>query len=427
MTDRITTKQPKELSDSQRAINAQSQVYYNAINPPIMQSDIQCHIKQGTESQGEDFVYYTQHAEDPSEKLDSSLETDAHKFCHLQKTADESEESTLRTLTDQSEVLHHSVQIGNRLPSPTAQSKYSTDHLDISSEKSDKFCNPLKTLLSEEPFQLAEIATVKTKKPFSSSQTATVPSKEPFKSLKLAAVQSEESVTFSHALTVKSEELFTSSHAAIVQSEKLCGSFEMPDALSVKLFDHLQTENIHSEGHSNSLWTAPDQPEELNRPLQTTPVLSKELDDLPNTPSFQSLELYNSKAAQTVQYGDQYNLQQCALNNLYHTGQAAPCHSEVLYPSMQAITAQAKCHQPSTATEDQADGTVNSGQRLSTQFAEPYNAKQTSTDESEEIYLSCDICWRDSVTANKVAVEGDFMASIIKQKTDGHIVDNVQN
>lgn len=439
VTDRITTKRPKELSDNQQAINARSPVYYNAIKPTIMQTDIQHHTKQATESQGEEFVYYIQHAEAPSEKLDSSLDTavQADEFCNLLQTAtDESEESTLRTPTDQSEALHRSIQIGR----PTAQSKHHTNHLEISTEKSDKFCNPLKTLQSEEPFKSTHIATVKTKKPSTPSQTVTVQSKEPFKSLKTAIVQSEEPITSSHAVTVQSEELFTSSHTAtvqseepfksmtaIVQSDELCGSFQMSDALSVKPFDGLQTEHIHSEGHCNSLRTATDQPEELNRPRQTSPVQSKELDDLPNTPSFQSLDSYNSKAAQTVQFGDHYNLQQCALDNLYHTGQAAPSHSEVLYQSMQAITAPAKCHQPMTPTEDQADGIVNSGQRSSTQFAESYNVEETSTAESEEIYLSCDIHWSDSVTANKVAVEGDLMASIIKQKIDGRIVDIVQN
>uniref|UniRef100_A0A3B4WMV1 Ig-like domain-containing protein n=1 Tax=Seriola lalandi dorsalis TaxID=1841481 RepID=A0A3B4WMV1_SERLL len=59
------------------------------------------------------------------------------------------------------------------------------------------------------------------------------------------------------------------------------------------------------------------------------------------------------------------------------------------------------------ATEDQVDSTVNSGQRSSTQCAEPYYIKQASTVQSEEIYLSrtCDSHWSDSVTANKVAVE----------------------
>lgn len=392
MTDRITTKQPKELSDNQRTINAQSSVYYNSIKPTIMQSDIQNHTTQAKESQGEEFIYYIQHAEAPSEELDSSLETavQTDDFCNFLQTATvQSEESTQRTLTVQSEALHRSTQmptvqseLGNPLQSPTAQSKHYTNHLQISTLKSDKSCNTVKTLQSEEPFKSSDIVTVQSEELFTSSRTAPVQSEEPFKSLK----------------------------TAIVQSEELCSSIQMPDVLSVKPFDCLQTENVHSEGPCDSLWTATDQ-QELNRPLQTSTVQSEELGHLPNTPSHQSLDLYNSKMAQTVQLGDHYNLRQSALDDFYHPGQAVTSHSEVLYPSMQAKTAQAKCHHPTKATEDQADGTVNSGQRSPTQFAEAYYVKQASTVESEEIYLSCDIHWSDSVTANKVAVEGDLMTT----------------
>lgn len=391
LTDRITTKQRKELSDNQRTINAQSSVYYNSIQPTIMQSDIQNHTKQAKESQGEELIYYIQHAEASSEELDSSLETavQTDDFCNFLQTATvQSEESTQRTLTVQSEALHCSIQ------SPTAQSKHQTNHLQISTLKSDKSCNMLKTLQSKEPFKSPDIVTVQSEELFTSSHTATVQSEEPFKSLK----------------------------TAIVQSEELCSSIQMPDVLSVKPFDCLLTENVHSEGPCNSLWTATDQQEELNRPLQTSTVQSEELGHLPNTPSHQSLDLYNSKTT-TVQRRDHYNLRQSALDDFYHTGQAVTSHSEVLYPFMQATTAQAKCHHPTKATEDQADGTVNSGQTSPTQSAEAYYVKQASTVESEEIYLSCDIHWNDSVTANKVAVEGDLMTT----KIDRHIVDIVQN
>lgn len=235
MTDRITTKQQKELSDNQRTINAQSSIYYNSIKPTIMQSDIQNHTKQAKESQGEEFIYYIQHAEAPSEELDSSLETavQTDDFCNFLQTATvQSEESTQRTLNVQSEALHRSIQmptvqseLGNPLQSPTAQSNHYTNHLQISTLKSDKSCNTLKTLQSEEHFKSPDTVTVQSEELFTSSHTATVQSEEPFKSLKTETVQSEE----------------------------LCSSIQMPDVLSVKPFDCLQTENVHSEGPCNSL------------------------------------------------------------------------------------------------------------------------------------------------------------------------------
>ncbi|XP_049449246.1 obscurin-like protein 1 isoform X4 [Epinephelus fuscoguttatus] len=114
ITDWITTKQPKELSDSQRTTNAQSPVYCNSEKPTIMQSDTHHHMNKPTESQGEELIYYLQHAEAPSEEPDNSLQTafQTDEICHiLQTAAVESEESTLKTLTVQSEELHSSKQM----------------------------------------------------------------------------------------------------------------------------------------------------------------------------------------------------------------------------------------------------------------------------------------------------------------------------
>ncbi|XP_044072892.1 obscurin isoform X3 [Siniperca chuatsi] len=407
MTDWITTKQPKELSNNQQTINVQSPVYCKSVKPTIMKSDTHHHTKQPTESQGEEFIYYIQHAEASSEELDSSLQTavQTDEFCNFLQTATvESEESTHKTLTVQSEELHGSIQmltvqseLGNPLQTFTAQSEHLTNHLQISTVNSDTSCNSLKT------------ATIQSEEPFNSSHTATIQSEEPFKSSHTATVQSEEPFTSLYIASVQSEEPLKSLQTAIVQSEELCGSIQMPAVLSGKLLDCLQTETVHSEGPCNPLWTATDQSEELNRPLQTSTVQSEKLGDLPNSASLQTLDLYNSKEAETVQPGEQYNLQSACvrLDDLCHTGPAVPNHSEVLCQSLQATTVQPGHHHTMKATEDQVDSTVNSGQRSSTQFAEPYYVKQTSTVQSEEIYLSrtCDSHWSDSVTANKVAVE----------------------
>lgn len=410
MTDWITTKQPKDLSNNQQTINAQSPVNCNSVKPTIMQCDTYHHTKQPTESQGEEFIYYIQHAEASSEELDSSLQkaVQTDEFCNFLQTATvESDESTLKALTVQSEELHSSIQmptVQSELVNPqqtsAAQSEHLTNHLQISKVKSDKFCNSVKT------------ATLQSEEPLKSSQTATVQSEEPFKSLQTATVQSEEPFKSSHTATVQSAEPFKSFQTAIVQSEELCSSIQMPAVLSGKLLDCLQTETVQSEGPCNSLWTATDQSEELNRPLQTSTVQSEKLCDLPNI-SLQALDLYNSKDTEPVQPGEHYNLPQSEyvrLDDLFHTGQGVPNHSEVVYQSIQATAVQAGCHHTMKVTEDQVDSTVNSGKRSSTQFAEPYYVKQASTVQSEEIYLSrtCDSHWSDSVTANKVAVEGDL-------------------
>ncbi|XP_027136607.1 obscurin isoform X2 [Larimichthys crocea] len=442
-TDWITTEQPKGLSDNQWTINPQSSVYCNSVNPTIMQSDIQHHTKQPTESQGEEFIYYIQHAQGPPEELDSSLQTavQTDDFCNSQQTATaESEESTLKTLTVHSEERHGSIQtvtvqsqLGDPLQTSTEQSERLTNHLQISTVKSDKSLKTA-TLQSEEPFKSSHTATVQLEEPFKSSHTTTVQSEEPFKSSHTATVQLEEPFKSSHTTTVQSEEPFKSSHTAtvqsaepftslhvatvlseesfkslktaIVQSEQLFSSIQIQDVLSEKSLDCLQTETVHSEGSCNSIWTPNDQSVESNRPVQTSRVQSEKPGDLPDTASLQSLDLYNSKEAETVPPVDRYNLQQSALD-LCHTGQGGPNHSEVRYQSMWATTVQAKSNHNMKATEDQIDAPLNSGQRSSILFGEPCCNKQASTVQSEEIYLSrtCDSHWSDSVTANKVAVE----------------------
>lgn len=349
-TDRIKTKQPKVLSHNQRKTNAESSIYHSSVKPKTMQSDTQNQAKQAKESQSEEFIYYIQHAEASSEELDSSLET------AVQKNGDgKSEGSTERTLAGQSEELQMPTvqsRLCYPLQSPTIQSKYHTNHLQMSTLKSDKSY---------------DLLTLQPNNPFKSPDIATVTSNEPFTSVHAVNIQSEEFITSSHSETVRSEEALKSFKTAVLQSEEPCSPIKMPDVLTVKPTDCLQTENIHLEESCN-LGIVMDQPEELNRLLQA--VQSKEFDQ----------------------------------------------GHEVLYQPMQATIFKADCHHLMKTTEDQADLTVYSGHRSSTKFAEPYNDKQTSTVESEKIYLSCDIPWSDSVTANKVAVEGDLIASIIKQK-----------
>ncbi len=406
LTDWITTIQPMELS--KQTINAQSPVYDDSVKPTVVHSDIEHHTKQPTEPQGEEFIYYTQHEATPCEGLDCSLQTAVHTddFCNFQPSATfESEGSILKTLPVQSEELHGSIQMltvqsefGNPLQTLTTQSEHLTNHLQVSRGTSQKSCDTLKSaaLQSEEPCTSSCAAMVQSAEPFKTSPTATIQSAGPFKLSNTTVVQSAEPFNTAH---IQSEEPFKSLKTATVHSEELCSSTQTPVVLSEKSLECFQTPTVHSEVPCYSLWTANDQPQEINRPIKTSSVQSEKLGDLVYTASLQIWDLYNG---QTVQQGDHYNLQQCAL--------AVPSHPEVLYQLNQTKTVQAECQHAAEATEDQVDSTVTSRQRSSIQFADPHYVKQASTVQSEELYLSrtCDSHWNDSVTADKVAVEGDL-------------------
>ncbi|XP_026151995.1 obscurin isoform X3 [Mastacembelus armatus] len=430
----ITTKQPKEINENQQTKNGQSPVDFNSAKPTLMQSDKHHNTNHPTESEGEELIYYTQHSEAPCEEPDNSLQTtiQTDKFCNLLQTAAvESEESNCKNQTVQSEELHSSLQIptvqsqlGSPLQTSTTQSEHFTNHLQIS-VRSDKLCKSLKkatpqseepipslcfaTPQSEEPIPSLCFATPQSEEPIPSLHFATVQSEEPFKSLVNVTIQSEEPIKSLDTATVQSEEPLNSSQTAFVPSYELCSSIQST-VQSENLLECIQAKIIHSEGTCNSSWTPTEQSEELNSPLQTSVVQYEKLTDFANTTYPQSLDLYNSKEADTVQPGEQYNLQQSAyvrLDDFYHTGQAVPNHSEGMYNSTQATTVQTEGDHTVEATDDQGDNTVNYGQRSSTQFAELYYIEQASTALSEDIYLSrtCDSHWSDSVTANKVAVE----------------------
>lgn len=393
-TDGTATKQPKEHPNNQRTITGQHPVHCNSAKPTIIQSNTHHYTKQSTESQGEEFFHCVQHAEGPAEEFDNSLQTAV-------KTDEFS--NILQTVAVEEEKLHSSIQLaaiqtvpGSSKHTSTAQSEHLSNHLQIATVKSDSLCNSSKhaPMQPEEPYTPLHTTTVQSERPLKSLQTGTTQSGEPFTSLHTSTVQSE-----THFKSLQTE------------SDGLYSAIQMPAGLSVKLLDCSQTESVDSERPCNSLWTATDQLEGLNRPPQTSTVQSERLSDFPYSTPPQSL--CNSKEAEPVQPGEFYNLGQLPyvrMDGLYHTGQAEPNHSDVLYQLTQDTTVQAECHHTMETTEDQVDSTVHSGQRPSTQCAEPNYIKQASTVHSEEIYLSrtCDSHWSDSVTANKVAVEGDL-------------------
>lgn len=192
----------------------------------------------------------------------------------------------------------------------------------------------------------------------------------------------------------------------MVQSKELFSSTQMPAVLSEERIDCSQMEIVNSEGSITSIWSATNQSVELNRNQQTTNAHSEELTALRNTVYPQLLDSKNAGRRH-------HNLQQLTYagsDDLHHTGQIAPNNTEGLYQSNHAQPGHTECHHTMKASEDQIDPRVTAWQRSSIQCAEPHCIKQASTVQSEEIYLSrtCDNHWSESVTANKVAVEGDL-------------------
>ncbi|XP_039883559.1 obscurin isoform X5 [Simochromis diagramma] len=401
MFDCAASKQLNELYDGQQMEKAECPLYHDSVNPITTQSDTHHHTTQLKDTQGEEFIYYVQHTEAPSEEPDNSLQTAVltDEFCKfLQIATVQSEESTSKNLTFQSEELHSlgqtpSVQseLGSLLQNSATTSEHNTDTLQISI-KSDRISESFKTA-TPQPDDLIE-----------SIISESYKSEEPFKSLQTVAV--------------KSEEPFKSLQTADVQSEGAFNSMQIPPVLSEKPCDHLQTETVYSEGPYNSLWTATDQSEEFNRLLQKSADLSEGLSDFPKTASLQSLDFSNLKEVKTFQQ-EPYDLQQSAYVKLDHpdnTGQAVSNDLEVLSLPSQKATVPAEFYRTLETTEEQVDITFNSGKRHLTNYAEPCNIKQTATVESEELYLSGthDGYWSDSVTAYKVAVEGDLNAPPVR-------------
>lgn len=347
MTDWVPSEEPTELSDSQQTMK-----------PTRTKSYTNCHTKDLTESQGGEFICHKQHAEALSEQLVTSLQTAVQPdgFGNLQQTV-ASEKLNVKTITVQSEELNSSAQTalpsepGHSRHTSTAQSGHITNHLRISTVKSDGFCNPIERE------------------------------------------------------SVQSEEIFKSLQYATVGADELLSSTQMPAVLSENLLHCTQTETIQSEDPCNSLQTL--QSADAIKPLQTSTVQLVKLSRLADAASLQSVEMYNSHKAETVQPKGDFNLLQSAsvsLNELYETEQAAPNQSEVVHRPTQATEVQADCHQATECSK------LHCGQTSSAQVSDSHHVKTESTVQSEEVYLSrkCDSHWGDSVTANKVAVEGDF-------------------
>ncbi|XP_056889205.1 obscurin-like isoform X1 [Takifugu flavidus] len=413
LTERIKTKEAKELFDNHRTINARSSVYSSAVKSTTMQNDIQHHKNQAPESQGEDFIYYVQHAEAPSEERDTSLETSAKtdEFRSFLQTATvESDEAIPRTRNAPSEVPHHSVQIttvgsdlDNTLQSSNAKVKHQTKSLQIPTRKSDKLCHPMKLPQLDELLESSHIENVQKEQLFASSQSVAFKSQENLKASLVSPsqaviVQSQENVTSSRETssqpeTVQSEEPLTSLQSLIVQPEKLVTSLQSIIVQSNKPSTSLQSLTAQSDepvtfpksvtARSDKLHTsspaAAIQSEELFTSSHAVAVQSQELLTSPETETFHSNELYTSSPGTAVQSKDLFtSLDNAGFQSkeLFTSSDAAAVQSTDLHTSVQTATVQS----------NEKQELLTSVHKTTNQSEEPLKILKTTTTPSEELH-----------------------------------------
>uniref|UniRef100_A0AAQ4RGP5 Obscurin-like protein 1 n=1 Tax=Gasterosteus aculeatus aculeatus TaxID=481459 RepID=A0AAQ4RGP5_GASAC len=329
MTDWMTTEPPTELPNNQHTTNTQSPVYSNSVKPTIIQSDTNHHTNKTTESQGEEFIYYLQHAKAPTEELDNSLETE--ELCTLQTAAVESEESAVKNLNVQSEKMKYLIEmpsVQSELGSPLHLLTIQSQH--TSTVESNKSCNSLKneSLQSQDLFQSVHTAAGQSEEPPMFSRTATVQSEglcsstlmpavvsknifdclqtehkhseQPFKTFRTANVQSEEPCKFSQQETVQAGEPCKFSHNATVKSEELGSSTQMIAVMSKKLLDCVQTETFQSEEPCNSFRVATAQSKDPSKSSQRVPAQSSQ------TATVKPGEGFKPSCSETVQSEDNF-------------------------------------------------------------------------------------------------------------------------
>ncbi|XP_015242825.1 PREDICTED: obscurin-like isoform X10 [Cyprinodon variegatus] len=224
------------------------------------------------------------------------------------------------------------------------------------------------------------------------SENGTLEQEEWFEPLKYSNVTSEET---SHSI-----------QTTAVQQEKAYGSIQLSAAFPGKLLDSALSNNVPVSRPNNCLRTSYHQSEEPNPAKQSFIALSE---NLFNATSF---DLCTDNKPQNVQYDHLKSTSYGKLDNLTYTEQTVSNLSEFLGLSSNRKTVQQHCKNMET-TEDQMDQTSSYGESSTTYFPDLSNSKQTSTGQPEMMFLSRtnDSHWSDSVTAIKVAFEGDFNAS----------------
>lgn len=415
LTERIITKEPKELFDNHWTTNARSSVYPSTVKSTTMQNEIHHHKNQAPESQGEDFIYYVQHAEGPSEERDTSLETSAKtdEFRSFLQTATvESDEAIPRTLNAPSEVPHHSTTVesdlDNTFQSSNAKLKHQTKSLQIPTCKSEKLCHPMKLPQLDELLESSHIENVQKEQPFAFSQSVAFKSQENGKSSLVSPwqaviVQSQENVTSSRVTssqpeTVPSEEPLTSLQSLIVQPEKRVTSLQSMIVQSNKPSTSLQSLIAQSDepvtfpksvtARSDKLHTsspaAAIQSKELFTSSHAVAVQSQELLTSPETETFHSSELYGSSPGTAVQTKDLFNSLENAgfqSKELFTSSDAAAIQSKDLHTSMQTATDQS----------NEIKELLTSVHKTTIQSEEPLKILKTTTIPSEELHSNIQI------------------------------------
>lgn len=214
--------------------------------------------------------------------------------------------------------------------------------------------------------------------------------------------QQEEWFELLKGSTVTPEEGSKSTQTTTVQSDRDYGFIQIPAALPEKLLDRSLSGNVLFLRPNDCLRTSTHQPEELNRAKQSSVALSEDLLSsglCPNNEAevFQSEHLTSNTFAKL----DKFN----------YTGQTVSNLPELLCLSNKEKTVQQNPHENLEPAEDQMDQSNHRGESSTICFPDLYDFKKTSIQsQSERNYLSRthDSDWSDNVTANKVAVEGDF-------------------
>lgn len=309
MTERNITKERKECFDNHQTMNVQSSVYYNSVKSTTMQNDIQNHKNQATEFQGEDFIYYVQHAEAPSEELDTSLETSARtdEFCNFLQTATvESDEGNPQIQNLPLEVPHHSVQMTpvesqlvNTLQISNAKLKHHNNSLQIPTCKSGKLCHTTKTVQLDELLESSHIANGEKGEPFTSSQSVAVQSQKKITSSTATysqpeIVQSEEPLISLQSLFVQPQKLLTSLQSLIVQSNEPITSSQSLIAQTNQPVTFPKSETAQPEKLSTSLHAAAIHSKELFTSSRATAAQQKDPCTSSETAAVQSNEIKES-------------------------------------------------------------------------------------------------------------------------------------
>lgn len=426
MTDTITTKPPREIIDPQKT----KDISKHSVKSKLLQLDQPSVSQQAREIEGEEFLDYLEPAKAPSEEPHGSLKTDVQSELGnlLQSATVKSDESPLIAPKVQSGALQHLVKLpdvssvhANPSQRPSAKSSDHTRHFPGSVSKSDKL-HTLKTAQLRETMTSPIKATFQSEgswKPFCSANTSSddvsasdhtaVPHLEG--TGRSTHMFTGQFMSSSHTHSVQTKGPPQSSRKDTANSDEFCSLAVICDVKSVKDLQQLQDKSIKSDGHCDSFHTAKDQQEDVIILPNTSADQSKENGDFSKVTPSETMKSCASKMAQTVQIEDRFDQQPTVMDDLTETRRAVSCNSKVPYQSLEA---KAEWPQTTKATENYEDCIADPPRNLPTQFAGSFNAEQASTGNSEEIYLSCGSHWSDRVTANKVAVEGDLMASIIK-------------